>query len=190
MKHEITRLEAQALLEKYIKKHENLYHLRESEVIMRALARHFHEDEELWGISGLLHDLDWEEIGDDWNKHGSRTVEILHENGYEILELEQAILSHVEEMGHLQNKRTSKLDFALAAAESISGFIVAAALVRPEKFTGMSVKSITKKLKDKSFAAKVNRQFIDDIAKTGMDRAVFIQIALDAVSAIQKEIGF
>lgn len=190
-KSSITLEEAQELLKKHLKEEYILHHSRETEVIMRALAKHFGEDEDFWGLTGLLHDLDMEEIGEDYAKHGERTVEILKEAGYDIPEMFQAIKSHTENLGFTDAKRESKLEFALSAAENISGFIVAYTLMRPDKkLEGVKVKSIKKKLKDKSFAAKVNRDLINDIEKTGLDRSEFLQIAIDAMKGIAGEIGF
>ncbi len=189
MKNSITREEAWELLNKHIKKQEMIFHARESEEIMRKVAEKMNEDPEFWGICGLLHDLDYEEIGEDYAKHGIRTVEILKEEGYEIPEMFQAILAHTEALEESEQKRESKLDFALASSETISGFIVAVALMRPTKLDGMKPKSVKKKLKDKAFAAKVNREMINDIEKIGLSRDEFIVLAIEAVSGMKEEIG-
>lgn len=190
MKNTIISEDAHKILDKYINKKEFLLHMRETEVIMINLAKYFNENEELWGATGLLHDLDYEIIGDDFKKHGITTIEILQKEGYEIPEMFQAILAHTEGLGFCQIKRTSRLDYALSATENLSGFLVAVALMRPTKLDDMEVKSVTKKLKDKTFASKVNRDFINDIEKTGLDKNTFIQIAIDSVSSIKNEIGF
>lgn len=191
MKDTITIDEARALVEKYLTQQYLRDHSRETEVIMRALAKHFSEDEEFWGLVGLLHDLDMDEIGEEHDKHGDRTVEILKEEGYDIPEMFKAIQSHTENLGFTDAKRESKLDFALSAAENITGIIVAYTLMRPDKkLENVKVKSIKKKLKDKSFAAKVNRELINDIEKTGLERSEFLQIAIDAMKEIAEEIGF
>ncbi|MBU1019197.1 MAG: HD domain-containing protein [Patescibacteria group bacterium] len=191
MKNQITLEEAQELLKKHLHEQYLLHHSRETEVIMRALAKHFGEDEEFWGLTGLLHDLDMEEIGTDYAKHGDRTVEILQEEGYDIPEMFQTIKSHTENLGFTDIKRESKFEYSLSAAENISGFIVAYTLMRPDKkLENVTVKSIKKKLKDKSFAAKVNRELINDIEKTGLERSEFLQIAIDAMKGIAGEIGF
>lgn len=190
MKNTITREEAWELLNKYIKKSEMLYHARESEEIARLLAEKLGENVELWGNTAMLHDLDFEEIGEDYARHGVRTIEILRSEGYEIPEMFQAILAHTEAMEESNTKRESKMDYAIAASETISGFIVAVALMRPNKFDDLEVKSIKKKLKDKAFAAKVNREIISDIEKTGLSQDEFIEIAIKAVSGIKQEIGF
>lgn len=190
MKTIITESEARDLLRKYLHEHYLLSHSRETEVIMRALARHFKENEEYWGLTGLLHDLDMEETKDKLEKHGERTCELLVEEGYEMPEMFHAIKAHSENLGYLGVNRESKLDYCLAAAENTTGLIVAYTLMRPDKkMAGVEVKSITKKFKDKSFAAKIKREFIDDIEKVGLPRNEFFQIALDAMKEIASEIG-
>ncbi len=190
MKDSITIDEANELLHKHMKDEYNLHHSRESEVIMRALARKFGEDEEMWGISGLLHDLDWEVIGDDIDQHSHRTIEILKEEGYDMPEMFHAIQAHCEGLVPGAPARESKWDFSLAAAESVTGLIFAYTLMKPDKkIEGTKPKSINKKFKDKSFAAKVPRNFIADIEKTGLEKSEFFQIAIDAMTEIADELG-
>ena len=190
IKTKISNDEAKKLLHKYIKQEFLINHCKETEVIMRSLAKHFGEDEDFWGITGLLHDLDMEEISDNLEKHGIRTCEILKEEGYDIPELFYAIKSHTEALGYLNVKRKSKLDFALSAAESITGIIYAYVLMRPDKkIKDAKPKSILKKLKDKTFAANVNRNLINDIEKTGISRANFIEIALNSIKSIADVVG-
>lgn len=187
----ITQEQARELLSQHLHEQYLLDHSRETEVIMRALARHFGEDEDLWGLTGLLHDLDMEQAGENYEHHGKRTVEILREAGVENPAMFQAIQSHTEGIVEGAPNRESRLDFALAASENLTGIIVAYTLMRPDKnLANVEPKSITKKLKDKSFAAKVNREFINDIEKTGLQRADFLALAIKAIQAIAGEIGF
>lgn len=190
MKNTITAQEAHALLNQHLHQEYNVWHSLESEAIMKALAKHFEENEELWGCTGLLHDLDWEEVQDNNEMHAKKTVEILKEAGYDIPEMFHAILAHCEGLPGNDAKRESKFDFALAAAESVTGLIFAYVLMRPDKKVAtVEPSSINKKFKDKSFAAKVSREFIGDIEKTGLDRATFFQISLDALKQIANQIG-
>ncbi len=180
MKNQITHEEANNLLKKYLHEPHLLQHSRETEVIMRALAKHFGEDEEFWGLTGLLHDIDMEQTINNLEKHGERSCEILQEEGYDIPEMFHAIRAHSENLGFLGVNRETKLDYCLAAAENTTGLIVAYTLMRPDKkIEGAEVKSITKKFKDKSFAAKIKREFIDDIEKVGLQRNDFFEIALN-----------
>jgi predicted hydrolase (HD superfamily) len=190
MKNSLTRIEAWQILNEYITKPELILHMRESEEIMRALAIYFQEDEELWGNTGLLHDLDMQICSEDYQDHGEKTIELLIKHGYEIPEMFAAIRAHTEILNHSAHRRKTRLDYALAAAENISGFIVAVALMRPGKLEDMKIKSIKKKLKDKTFAAKVSREFVQDIEKTGLSQDEFLHIALDALKKIKSEIGF
>ncbi len=190
MKNSITYPEAKSLADAYLSSRAMKFHGRETEVIMRRLARHFGEDEEFWGITGLLHDLDMDQVDGDPERHGKETLEILKKEGYDIPELFQAILSHTEGVRPGRPERSERLHFALAAAENITGLISAYVLVRPgQTIEGAKVKSITKKLKDRSFAAKVNRQFIDDVEKIGLERSQFLQMALEAMTEIKDEIN-
>lgn len=189
MKTTITAEEANVLLRKYLHQDYLLNHSRETEVIMRSLARHFGEDEELWGLTGLLHDLDLEQTVNDLEKHGERTCAIMEEEGYSIPVMFHAIKAHGENLGFLGVKRESKMEYCLAAAENVTGLIVAYVLMRPDKrIEGATASSLTKKFKDKSFAAKVNREFINDIEKAGLQRNEFFEIALNAMKGIALEI--
>jgi len=190
MKNTITAEEARALLHQHLKQEYNVWHSLESEAIMKALAKHFGENEELWGCTGLLHDLDWEEVQGNTEMHAKKTIEILKEVGYDIPDMFHAILAHCEGLPGNEIKRESKFDFALAAAESVTGLIFSYVLMRPDKkIAEVEPSSINKKFKDKSFAAKVSRPFIADIEKTGLDRATFFQISLNALKQIANQIG-
>lgn len=185
---EITLEKAREILPKYLKDPNNLTHSRESEVVMAALAKRLNEDEEKWAIAGLLHDLDWEQTSEEFEKHGLTTMEILKEEGIELPEdMKHAIQSHNEQYTGV--KRESNFDYALAAGESVTGLIFAYALMRPTNFEGMKAKSVNKKFKDKNFAAKVSRELINDIEKTGLERSEFFTIAIQAMQEIESEIG-
>ncbi len=179
---------ARELVKKYLKDKNNQIHSRESEVVLRAIAKELRENEEVWGLAGLLHDLDWEKTSQDFPQHGIETIKILASEQYEIsTEIAHAISSHNEKYTGV--KRESKLDFALAAGESVTGLIYAYALMRPEKLEGMKASSLNKKFKDKSFAAKVSRELISDIEKTGLEKSKFFEIAIRAMQKISSEIG-
>jgi uncharacterized protein len=183
--------DAHQLFNAYLKTDYLRKHCRETEVIMRRLARQLNEDESFWGITGLLHDLDMDSIDRDYSKHGYKTLEILRQEGYEIPAMFHAILSHTEGLDDTRPKRQTLLDYCLAGAENITGIISAYVLLRPGgKLEGTKPKSIRKKLKDRSFAASVNREFIADVPKkTGMEESEFIQLAIDAMTEIADETG-
>ena len=191
----ITREGAQQLLDKYITTEWLKFHMRETEVIMRALAKHFNEDENLWGISGLLHDIDYDYVNKDPDRHVIEFDKILELENLKIgedipEEMYNAIKAHYEEHPKISQKRESKLDYVLTAAENISGFLVACALVQPDKkIASVGMDSVIKKFKKKDFAKAVRRDLIYDIEKTGLSLEEFVQISLDAISGISKEIG-
>jgi uncharacterized protein len=190
MKESIDYKEARQLWDKYIQTPHLRLHTLESEAIMRKLAVHFGADEDYWGIAGLLHDLDMDMLNGDYAEHGYKTVEILKEEGYDLPKMFQAIIAHTEGVSGHDAKRESDFDYIPAAAENITGIISAYVAIRPEKkIAGTKVKSIKKKLKSKAFAASVNREFIYDIEKVGIELPEFLQLAIDAMSEKADEFG-
>ncbi|MCT4534686.1 HD domain-containing protein [Halodesulfovibrio sp.] len=198
MKNTIDRESAITLLQKYVRSKTVYFHSIESEAIMRNVAQKLqatHPEEnidiDLWAITALLHDLDSELTTDDLARHGVETVKLLQKEGYEIPEMFQAILSHTEALGFSEIKRTTKMDYALAASENMTGIISAYVKMRPtKKIDGLKAKSITKKIKDRSFAASVNREFINDVDKhLGLDRSEFVTLSIDAMTEIADQIG-
>lgn len=191
----ISREDASKLVEKYVTTPWLKFHMRESEVIMRALAKKFGEDEEVWGISGLIHDLDYDYVGKDPKRHVVEFDKILEMESLTVgedipEEMYHAIKSHYEEHPDIQQKRESKLDYALSASETISGFLVACALVQPDKkISSVDVESVKKKFKKKDFAKAVRRELIYDIEKIGISLDEFIEISLKSLREIDTEIG-
>ncbi|MFH1536616.1 MAG: lysine--tRNA ligase [Patescibacteria group bacterium] len=188
----ISREKSLELLKAHMKDEANLNHSLESEAVMRGVAEHLGEDVKYWGALGLLHDVDWE-YGED--EHCVKCSEILKDAGYDDLFVE-TVISHgwgVEDCGKgtLKDfKRETKVQHALAASETITGLIFASALVRPDKkLESVKVKSIKKKIKDKSFAAKVNRNVIKECEQVGLELDEFLAIALKSMQGIAKEIG-
>lgn len=168
-------------------KSENLRkHALAVEAAMRFYAKKFGEDEEKWGIVGLLHDFDYEMYPDEKN-HPYRGCEILEKEGYPE-DIRKAILSHASYTGV---PRDSLMARTLFAVDELTGFIIAVALVRPTKsIYDVTVKSVKKKFKQKAFAAKVNREEIKKgIAELGIDEDEHIQNVIDALKTIAKELG-
>ncbi len=191
----ISRDRAIQLLEKYITTEWLKLHMRESEIIMRGLAKELNENEEEWGLSGLLHDLDFDYVDKDPKRHVIEFDKILEMESLKVGEditdnMYHAIKSHYEDHPDIKEKRESKMDYSLAASENLSGFLVACALVQPDKkIKSVGVDSVIKKLKKKDFAKAVNREYIYDIEKVGVSLERFIEIALVEMNSIAKEIG-
>lgn len=189
MEFSIAREASLELLKEHLKEEANLHHSREAEVILRALANKLGEDEELWGAAGLLHDLDWEETGEaNPELHGVKTKEYLQEAGYPE-EVIQAIEAH--NFGYNNSRAPeTKLDYAVRCGEMITGLIYATALVRPDKkLASVKPKSVKKKIKDKNFAAKVDREIITECKKLDLEVPEFVEISLAAMQEIADEIG-
>jgi len=189
----ITLEQARGLVDKYISDPVTKAHLRETEVFMRALAKRFNEDEEAWGIIGLLHDIDWGTTKDNPTEHCIKSQEILKKAGASDFLIE-TITSHgygLEAIPALLNKqRSTNLQYCLAAAETLTGLIVASAFVQPDKkLQSVVINSLKKKFKDKSFAAKCNRSIILECEKAGIPIDEFLQIGLSSLQSIDKELG-
>ncbi|MBG0789300.1 MAG: HD domain-containing protein [Desulfovibrionaceae bacterium] len=181
----IDRKEALSLLKEHIKEDNLVHHCLESEAVLRGLAARLDRDEELWGVTGLLHDLDYSTMAGE-ARHGLDTVDMLGDRLPE--EALAAIRRHAFEMNGAEAPET-EFDFALRCGETVTGLVHAGALVRPTKIDGMKVKSLKKKMKDKAFAASVNRDCIRECDKIGLELGEFLQIAIDSITAIAPEVG-
>jgi putative nucleotidyltransferase with HDIG domain len=161
-------------------------HMLAVEAAMRAYARRFGEDEEKWGLIGLLHDFDYERWPNPPD-HPLKGAAILAERGYPA-DVIYAIKSHADYLTDCP--RISRMDKALYACDELAGLCTAAALVRPEGIRGMSAKSVRKKMQQKSFAANVNR---DDIVRGAEDLGIelneHIQFVIDAMAAVAARLG-
>jgi putative nucleotidyltransferase with HDIG domain len=183
----MTRNQAIMLLKQYIQDERMLNHSYASEAVMRALARRLGQDEEKWGLAGLLHDLDIERVKGDLTVHGLEAAKILTEKGVDA-DIVEAIQMHNEMV--TGTIRTKEFHHALAAGETITGLITATALVYPDKkLTSVKVKSVTKRMKEKAFAASVRRENILECEKIGLSLDEFAGIALDAMRGIHDELG-
>jgi len=182
----ISREEAVTLLTSKNTEANLINHALESEAVLRGLARNMGKDEELWGITGLLHDLDYAATKDDHARHGLDTVDQLKDRLPE--EALNAIKRHAFEMNGASEPETD-FDYALRCGETVTGLVHAGALVRPTKIDGMKPKSLKKKMKDKAFAASVNRDCIRECDKIGLELGEFLQIAIDSIKDIAPEVG-
>ena len=164
-----------------------LSHCYASEAVMRALANRLGRDEEKWGLAGLLHDLDVELVNADLNVHGKETEKILNEKGIDP-EVVEAIVMHNEVL--TGKKRHTELQHALAAGETVTGLIIATTLVYPDKkIASVKPKSVTKRMKEKAFAASVNRDNIMECDKIGIPLDEFVEICVNAMKDISDQLG-
>jgi uncharacterized protein len=189
----ITKEQADKLVEKYITEPVTKLHLLESEAIMRAVAKHLRESEDEWGTIGLLHDIDWDLTKENQSQHCIKAQEILRNAGASEYLIE-TIQSHgyANEMipDLVSKQRETKIQHCLVAAETLTGIIVAAALVQPDKkLASVKLKSLKKKFKDKSFAAKCDRELIRECEKAEIPLENFLEIGLTALQGISEKLG-
>jgi uncharacterized protein len=182
----INRKEAIKLLEENISSENMLKHCYASEAVMRAIARRLGRDEEEWGLAGLLHDIDVEITHADPHTHGPYAEKLL--KGKISDEALDAIVMHNEVA--TGKERTSEFQHALAAGETITGLITATALVYPDKkIASVKPKSITKRMKQKAFAASVKRENILECEKIGIPLPEFAELTLNAMKEINQILG-
>ncbi|MFT4300157.1 MAG: HDIG domain-containing protein [Desulfovibrio sp.] len=162
-----------------------MQHALATEAIMRDLARRLNEDEDVWALTGLLHDLDYPATSENPQRHGLDSADQLAGKLPEAALA--AIRAHAAEMNGGQPE--SRFDYALRCGESITGLISAAALMRPTGIDGMEVKSIKKKMKDKAFAASVSRENIRQCAEAGLELDEFLVLSIEAMRAHAEELG-
>lgn len=183
----IARDAAFALVRERIPTDNLVYHCVATEIIMGALARHLgctDEDIARWELAGLLHDLDYAQTAERCEEHGLVTVELLA--GMIDDEMAHAILAHADKA-----PRESLMDHALWCADPTTGFVVAAALVRPEKdIAGVEVRSLKKRWKEKSFARGADREQMAGHEALGLERDEFLSVALTSLQARAADIGF
>jgi hypothetical protein len=156
------------------------------EAIMKALAQNLGEDEALWGLTGLLHDIDFDETAENPKKHGILAQEIL--KGKVPEEVLRAIKAHNYE--HTGVTPETRLERALIASDAVSGLIVACALVMPsKKVKDVKVRTIKKKFKDKDFARGADRKRMTICEELGLSKEEFFGIALKGLQAASQELG-
>lgn len=185
----ISRDEAFNLLKSYLKDEKMVKHCLAVEAIMRAVARRLGEDEELWGLIGLLHDIDYDIVNRDPRQHGLKAIEILRDKLPEVAV--QAIAAHNEHNGFEPTiSEAERISHALRASDHLSGLIIATALVMPhKKLSEVKLSSLKKKFKSKDFARKIDRSRIREIEKLGLGLEEFMEIGLKALQGIADQLG-
>ena len=184
----MTREEALNSIKANVENGNLIKHMLATEAIMRVLAKHLGEgeDEEEWGLAGLLHDIDMELTQGNMHTHSKLGADLARELGANEAVV-HAILYHNEAHGI---PRETKLDEALFCVDPLTGLITAAALVRPDKkLASLEVKSVIKKFKQKGFAAGVNRQQIAQCSEIEIEFDQFIELGLMAMQAIAADLG-
>ena len=182
----MTRADAWGLLTEYTLSESLRKHALSVEACLRAYARKFGEDEELWGVVGLIHDFDYEKYPSA-EDHPYKGNQILAERGWPE-EIRRAVMSHANYSGV---SRDSRLEKALFACDELAGFITATALVKPNKsLAEVDAKSVRKRMKDKAFARSVSREdIINGAADLGVDLDEHIAFCIEALKAVAGELG-
>ena len=182
----VTREEARNLFDEWVKTESLKKHCLSVAASVEAYAKKLGEDADMWWICGLMHDFDYERYP-TMEEHPYEGVKVLKEKSYpeEIIE---AIMGHGN---HTGVKRESKMAKVLFAVDELSGFVMAVARVRPSNFEGMTPKSVKKKLKEKSFAAAINRDDINQgIEELGVDKDEHFELVIQALSGTKEDLGF
>jgi len=180
----VNRDQALSLLGEHIKNQNLIKHMLATEAVMRAVARDKGENEEEWGLVGLLHDLDAEETTPA--EHALRGAEILEGFGF-TAEMAQAVRAHNGENNGAQAQ--TLMAKALRAVDQLTGLITASALVRPDKIATLTADSVLKRFKEKRFAAGANRELIASCTEIGYDLESFVKLGLEAMKSIREQLG-
>ncbi len=182
----VSREEAWTLFTEWTESESLRRHVLAVEAAMRAYARRFGEDEELWAVTGLLHDLDYERYPDLETGHPRYALSELEAQGYPP-EVVRAVASHADFLGV---SRDSPMEKTLYAVDELSGFVMAVALVRPDGIHGMTPKSVKKKLKQPSFAAAVDRDaLLAGAQDLGVDFDEHLAVMIAALEPRAPELG-
>ncbi|OAA29725.1 phosphohydrolase [Kosmotoga arenicorallina S304] len=180
----LSREKAMELIKQHVKRKNIIKHMLATEAVMREFAKRFNEDEELWGIAGLLHDLDYDYTFESPEKHGFMTIELLKDHDVPE-EVKNAILAHCE-----HKKREKLIEKAIYAADPVTGFIVAAVLIRKgTKLKDLTVDFLKNRFKEKSFARGASRENMLSCEEFGLSLDEFLSLSLKAMQGISKELG-
>lgn len=182
-----TREEAMELLQQHVHTPNLIKHMVATEAFMRTLAQRFGEDQNIWGIAGLLHDLDWDQTKDNPDEHSLIAFEMLTNLGIDPL-IANAVKIHNPRHGI---EPSTMLDKALLTGETYTGFITACAMVQPDKkLASVTVESAMKKFKSKSFAAGANREVMGRSQELlGLSVEEMMKLCLSAMQSISEDLG-
>lgn len=159
-------------------------HVLAVEAVMRGMAKHFNQDEETWALAGLLHDLDYEQTRNDPERHGKLSAEMLSRIGVDPVIID-AVLAHADKC-----ERNCLINRCIYSSDPVTGLVMAAALIRPEKKLDLvELKSLKKRFKEKRFAAGADRDRIQAIEQTDMTLEQFLDISLESMKRIADDLG-
>lgn len=182
----LSRNEAVELLKEHVKNENMLKHCFASEAVLRALAKRLSQDEEEWGIAGLLHDIDVELTNADPHTHGPHAEKLL-KGKISDLAIDAIVMHNEIATG---KERDTEFQHALAAGETITGLITATTLVYPDKkLASVKPRSVTKRMKQKAFAASVKRENILECEKIGIPLPEFAELSVNAMREISDTLG-
>lgn len=180
------REEALSLVKQEVKTKNLIKHMLAVEAVMSSLAGKFNQDEVLWALTGLLHDLDYDQTAHQPEKHGLVGARMLEAKGLPP-ELVRAVKAHNEALGE---ERKTLLDKALYAVDPVTGLLVAAALIHPQKMlSAIDVDFVLNRFKEKSFARGASREQIESCRELGLSLEEFVAISLAAMQSISGELG-
>jgi hypothetical protein len=180
----MTREQALELLQQHLHNKNLVKHCLAVEACMRGLAVHFGQDPEPWGLAGLLHDLDYEYTIETPQAHTEKTAEMLSGKG-----LDEGIL-HAIKAHNLRVEPSSQMDLSLLAIDPASGFIIACALMHPDKkLAGLDLPFMKKRFKEKSFAKGASREQMEGCARLGLELDGFLALCLGAMQKISTQLG-
>ncbi len=182
----MTREDALGLIKQYVKNENSIKHMLSVEAIMRDLAKKFNQDEEVWGISGLVHDIDMEIVDyhNEPKKHGVKGAEILKKQGFSF-EITEAVKAH-----NIKAKQPETLmEKSIFCADPLTGLIIASTLVLPSrKLLDLSSESVLKRFKEKGFARGADRETIAKCSEINISLEEFVEIGLEAMKEISNEL--
>lgn len=180
----MSREEAEALVETYVKTKNLRKHMYAVAAIMRALAEHLNGDPEEWEIAGILHDLDYEETKERPELHGLRTCEML-----EVKDVPSSVIEAIKAHNHHKEPDTP-MEYALICADNLSGMLVACALVRPERrLSALTPEFVARKMREPSFAKGADRKSISLHSQLGLSQEEFLRIGIDGICKVSDRLG-
>ncbi len=188
MSYGIDREQALELLNTHITNPNMIKHCLATEAVMRAIALRLGQDPDKWALAGLLHDLDIEKVNEDLSVHGPEAGKMLREIGVAEDIVDTIVVHNEKAVGAAT--RSEPFHHALAAGETITGLIIATTLVYPDKkIKSVKPKSVRKRMKEKAFAAGVDRDIIMECEKVGIPLEDFISLSLEAMKGIDGDLG-